>query len=189
MASADEMIVEFAVEILLGVLAGGLLFRLWGNLLPVPQRRMVLAFQQGVVLRGAKVRKVVGPGGLWLGPRETLAVCDMRLRPFQVHGQESMTADGMGIRVSLGGEYRVDDPARFVSESSDAFGTVYLEIRQALRAAVAEAEASSLLDGRAMLAERVKELVVPRASLLGVELTHLEAWETVPLGWMHREHR
>lgn len=187
--AAEDTAVGFAVEVLLGVLAGGVLYRLWGNVLPLPQRRVVLAFQQGVVMRGAKVHKVTGPGVFWLFGRDSLVVCDMRLRPFQVHGQELIAADGMGVRVSLGGEYRVDDPARFASESSDAFGTVYLEVRQALRAAVAECDSGSLLNGRALVAERVKELVVPRASLLGVELTHLEAWETVPLGWMHREHQ
>lgn len=189
MASGEETVVGFSVELLLGMLAGGLLFRLWGKLLPLPQRRFVQAFQQGIILRGGRVERVAGPGTLWLWPGRTFAVCDMRLRPFQVHGQEVISADGMGVRVSLGGEYRVDDPGRFVSESSDPYGAVYLEIRQALRAAVAESDAGSLLDGRAMLAERVKELVVPRAALLGVEVTHLEAWETVPLGWMHREHR
>ncbi len=188
MAAVDDAIMGFSIEIVLGVLAGGLLYGIFGKMLPLPQRRSVLAFQQGVILRGSKVRRLVGPGAYWVSPHHTLAVCDMRLRPFQVHGQELMTADGMGLRVSLGGEYRVDDSARFLSESSDAFGTVYLEVRQALRAAVAESDTASLLNGRALLAERVKELVIPRAAALGVELTHLETWEAVPLGWMHREH-
>jgi hypothetical protein len=56
-------------------------------------------------------------------------LCDMRPKPFQVLSQELLTVDGMGLRMSLGGEQRIIDPALFVTESSDAFGAFYLEIR------------------------------------------------------------
>lgn len=104
--------------------------------------------------------------------------------PFQVHAQELLTGDGLSVRISLGGEYRVADPTLFVTESSDAFGSYLLELKQALRVATAELTGGSFLSAHALLTSRVKELVAPRAAQLGIELTQLDLHEAVPVGWL-----
>ena len=92
----------------------------------------------------------------------------------------------MAVRVSLGGEYKIVDPACFVTESSDAFGTFYLELRQALRTAVSDVSSVEFLSAEAAIIGRIKELVVPRAALLGIGLTQLGAWEAIPIGRFHQ---
>jgi regulator of protease activity HflC (stomatin/prohibitin superfamily) len=67
----------------------------------------------------------------------------MRPTPFQVAAQELLTFDGLTVRVSLGGEYRVPDPALFVITSSDAFAAFYLEAGHAFRTAVGELTADA----------------------------------------------
>lgn len=92
--------------------------------------------------------------------------------------------DGMGVRISLAGEYRVVRPALFVCESSDAFGTFYLELRQALRIAAGEMSSHGFLTGQTRLTARMKELLLPREAQLGVEMTKLDVYEAVPIGWL-----
>jgi regulator of protease activity HflC (stomatin/prohibitin superfamily) len=184
MPSPAEIAAGVTVELFLAALAIGLLYRVWGKIFGVPRRQSVLAFQQGVVLREGQVEKVLNPGAYWITPKRTLVICDMRPKPFQIPAQEMLTADGMGVRMSLSGEYRISDAALFLAESSDAFAALYLEIRQALHIAVKESDSNAILRGQAPLTSRIKELMVPRATQLGVEMTKLEIWEAVPIGWL-----
>jgi hypothetical protein len=71
-----------------------------------------------------------------------------------------------------------------VSESSDAFTTFYLELRQALRVATGEMSSHGFFGGQAQLTARLKELLLPRETQLGVEMTKLDVYEAVPIGWL-----
>jgi regulator of protease activity HflC (stomatin/prohibitin superfamily) len=183
MSTPAEIAVGITVEMFLAALAIGLLYRVWGRIFAVPQRQVVLSFQRGVLLRGGEVEKVLSPGTYWIMPKRTLMLCDMRSKPFQVPAQELLTVDGMGIRMSLGGEYHVVDTALFLTQNSDAFGAFFLEIRHAFHLAVGELNSEVILNGRDVLIPRVKELLIPRAAQLGIEMTQLDVWEAVPIGW------
>ncbi len=186
MSSPLEIAAGVAIEVLIFALAGGILFRLWGRFLPLPNRATVPAFHLGVVLRSGKVEHVRSSGSYWLTPGRSIILCDFRPRPFQVASQELLTADGMGIRVSLGGEYRIVDPGSFVTQNTDSFGAFYLEVRQSLRSAVGELNGHVALLNDGPITARMKELLVPRAAHLGLEMTQLEVWEAVPIGWVRQ---
>ena len=185
MSSALEIAVGAAVELFFVTIALAVLYRLWGWFFAVPKRQIVPAFQRGILLRDGTVEKVLSPGAYWITPKRRLILCDVRPTPFQVQSQELLTADGMAARISLGGEYRIINPASFVTESSDAFGAFYLELRQALRVAVGELNSANLISGQALITVRMKELLVPKAVQLGIEITQLEIYECVPVGWLH----
>jgi len=135
-----------------------------GLFFAVPKRQLVQTFQQGFVLRNSKVEKLLSP------------------TPFQVPAQEMLTVDGLAVRVSLGGEYRVVDPALFVTVNRDAFGALYVELRQVLRIAAGELSSKSFFSEQGLLMTRTKELLVPKSAQLGIELTQLEILEAVPVG-------
>ena len=188
----EEVVVNFAqiaavvtVEAVLFAAALGLLYRLYGRIFAVPTRVVVGAFEQGVVLRGSSVEKVLAPGRYWMTPRRSLMRVDMRPKPLQIPAQELIALDEARIRVSLGGELKILDPARFVAESSDAAGAFYLELRQALRMAATELPSEAILGSQSLLTARVGDLLIPRAAQLGVELTRLDVWQVVLVGWPH----
>lgn len=183
MSTPAEIAVGITVEVFLAALVIGLLYRVWGRIFAVPQRQVVLPFQRGVVLQRGQVEKELSPGTYWITPKRSLLLCDMRSKPFQVPAQELLTSDGMGIRMSLGGEYRVVDPVLFLTQNSDAFGAFFLEVRHALHLAVGELNNEVVLKKRDALIPRIKELLVPRATQLGIEMTQLDVWEAVPIGW------
>ena len=187
MANVAEIAAGVAVELVVAAVALGVLYRMWGWFFPVPKRQTILAFQRGVLINGGQVEKVLSPGIHWITPKHTLLICDMRSKPFQVPGQELLTSDGMAVRVSLGGEYRIVDPALFVKESSDAFGAFYIELKQALHVAVSELKGEAFLAGEAQLVPRIRELLVPRGTNLGINLTLLEVFEAAPVGWLRED--
>jgi hypothetical protein len=183
MSKVGELLVGFTVELFFLLLAVGILWRVWSSFLPAPRRQRILALQRGVVLLNNQVEKVLEPGSYWITPKRTLVVCDMRPNPFQIAGQEVQAANDMLLRLSLGGEYEISDPAKFVSQNSNSFDAFYLELRQALRTAAREFDGHAIIAEQSALIARVKELTVPRGDQLGVELTQLDAWETTPIGW------
>jgi regulator of protease activity HflC (stomatin/prohibitin superfamily) len=130
------------------------------------------------------LKKYWEPGAYWITPKRRLVLCDVRPTPFQVSAQELLTADGMGVRISLAGDYRVVSPALFVSESSDAFATFYLELRQSLRVVAGEMTSHDFFTGQAQLTAPMKDLLLPRETQLGVEMTKLDVYEAVPIGWL-----
>jgi regulator of protease activity HflC (stomatin/prohibitin superfamily) len=178
-----DLVAGLLVELFVLFLALWILYRVWSNFLPVPQRQRVSALQQGVLLLNNQVEKVLAPGTYWVTPRRTLIVCDMRPRPFQVSDQQVQAADDMHLRISLSGEFQISDPGRFVSQNSNSFDAFYLELRQALRSAARELDGQSILSEQSALLARVKELVLPRGDQLGVELNQLDVLQTTPLGW------
>jgi regulator of protease activity HflC (stomatin/prohibitin superfamily) len=119
-----------------------------------------------------------------LDPARTVVACDLRRKPFQINSQEVVTENRAVVRLSLSGECQVSDPAAFVRESSDSYSSFLLDIKQALRSAAAETHSKALLSGESLLLMRMRELLVPRAAVSGVELRQLEVIEVVPSGWL-----
>ena len=186
MATPGEIAAGAAVELFLVTIAFAVLYRVWGWFFAVPKRQIVQAFLRGVVLYGIDVERVLNHGGHWITPSRRLVLCDVRPTPYQVSAQELLTADGMGVRVSLAGEYRVVNPGLFVTESSDAFATFYLELRQTLRRSVGEMSSHDFFGGQPQLTARIKELLLPKAVQLGIEMTQLDVYEAVPVGWLRQ---
>jgi hypothetical protein len=182
MKSLAEIVAGAAVELVFIALAAGLLYRVWGWFFPVPRRQTVQAFQRGVLLKAGKLEKILTPGAYWITPKRTLLLCDVRPTPFQIQAQELAMGDGLGVRISLGYECRIVEPVAFVSGSSDAYGAFFLEVRQALRVAVGELTRNEFHAGETSLADRLNELLLPKAAHLGIEITKLDVWESVPIG-------
>jgi len=181
-----EIVAGVSVEVILSAMALGLLYRIWGGVFRVPKKHTIFPFQRGVLLNGEDVEKVLRPGSHWIRPKQTLVICDMRPKPFQAAGLEMLAADGMGMRISLGGEYQIDDPTSFVTHSSDAFGAFYVEVRQTLYVVVREQSSNVLVNTQDRLVSRVRELLLPRGKQLGIQMTQLDLWEVVPLGWIRQ---
>jgi regulator of protease activity HflC (stomatin/prohibitin superfamily) len=184
MASAPDMIAGFAFEAVLFGLAGLVVQRLCRNVSFLPQRIKLLPFNRGVLLKGETVEKVVEPGSQWILPGRTLVPVDIRPKPFQVPTRELITEDHGVLRVAFGGEYKVIDPASYVKESSDPFGAVFVAMEKVISAAASEFDVETLLASPSMLAERVEELIEPRAAQLGIRIVSLEVSSVISIGWV-----
>ena len=179
-----EITAGVAFELFLFAASVLILYRLLSKFVPLPQRQVVPCLRVGVLLRDGIAEKVLQPGSYWVLPKRTLVLCDTRRRPFQIAGQDTVTVDRLNIRISLSGEYRVIDPLAFVTESTDAPSALYLEVRLATSAAVAELSGEHFLNEPFAITQRVKELLAPRAAQLGMEISQLDLWEAVPVGWL-----
>jgi regulator of protease activity HflC (stomatin/prohibitin superfamily) len=184
MANSFELLAGVAVELALVVLAGMVIRRVLGQLSFLPSRGKLLPFNRGVILNGDSVERVVEPGACWIAPGRTLIPVDIRPKPFQVAAREVITVDNGAFRVAFGGEYKVIDPSLYVTESSDAFGTLYVALERVISSAAQEQDADTLLNTPSVYAERIQELIEPRAAQLGLRVTALEVSSAISLGWV-----
>ena len=163
---------------------GLIIFRFFGKYLPVPYRLRVPPFQTGVVLLHDKPERLVAPGTYWLTPRRTILTCDTRQTPYKTQTEEYLTGDNFGLRITLTGHYRITDPAAFVTSSSNATGTFFLELTQATRNAVAELSGHNLTFARETLPARIQQLAAPKTTKAGIIADTIEITDFVPLGWL-----
>ena len=184
MANTLDTIAGFGVEIVICALAGFALRRLVGKVSFLPQRLHLVPFNRGVVLFGDTVERVVEPGYRWIKPGRTLVPIDIRKKPFQVPIRELVTGDNGAVRISFGGEYRVIDPAQYVTESAAPFGALFVALERVIPSAIVEFDTDTVVTTPTLLAERVKELIEPRAMQLGMHITLLEVSNVVALGWV-----
>lgn len=184
MSSIPEMIAGAAVEVLMVGVAGGILYRVWRGAHFLPQRKTLLPFNKGVVLEGERVVKVLSPGSYWLSPRWTLVPVDVRPRPFQMLPRNLLTLDGHGVCIRLQGEYKVGEAELFIRESSDGHAAFYLSLDREIAPAIAESARGDLLQHPSVTTDRIRERIEPRAAQLGINLTHLEFSELLPIQWL-----
>lgn len=99
---------------------------------------------------------------------------DLRLVHIVLPGQEVLSADGVTLRLSLGGTWRMADPATAVNEVQDHRQALYLTVQLAVRRVIGEAPVDDTLERRAELGGRVMELAAPEVARLGLELLSLD---------------
>ncbi|MCA9641718.1 MAG: slipin family protein [Polyangiaceae bacterium] len=140
----------------------------WGR---VEEHQAGLLFVQGRLVR------VLEPGqfALWATPERSVQVklVDLRQQQLPVVGQELLTKDKVGLRVSVTLEFAVVDPVIAVTRATAFTDSLHLGVQLALREFVAGMTLDELLEARQQLTQFLAEQVAPTASALGVELRRI----------------
>lgn len=142
-------------------------------------RATVHAWEQGLLFRDGVLVSRLGPGSrrLW-SPRTTVQAVDLRPRVLRVPSQEVPTADGVTVKVTLAGQWRVTDPVRFVTGHEDPLAALYLAVQVALRDTLAATAVDEVVSARDQLRDRLLA-AVQGLDDLGVVLDRLEIRDVV----------
>jgi regulator of protease activity HflC (stomatin/prohibitin superfamily) len=131
--------------------------------------------EKGLRYRRGRFERLLGPGGHWLlGPGLTVERVDVRRRLLLVSSQEILTSDSVQLRLTAIVAFRVTDPARAPHEVESYQNELHVAAQLAVRMAVGEGTAESLLEQRLDLGERLTELVSERAAALGLEVLEVD---------------
>lgn len=98
---------------------------------------------------------------------------DRRLQQIALQTQELTTAEGITVKITAVGLYRIVDPVTAVSTTADFNATLYTLIQLALRDAVNGTEVEPLLSNVRSLGPKLLDVVKDKATNLGLELTEL----------------
>ena len=99
---------------------------------------------------------------------------DLRKASLAVAGQDVLTADHVGLKLSLVVTYRLTDPVKAALETQSWHGDLYHAAQVALRAVVGGLAAEALLHQRLEIGAQLLARVQPEAARIGIEVQSVE---------------
>lgn len=126
-------------------------------------RVVVQEYERVVLFRAGVPGRVLGPGRHRVRRRgSSQRRIDVRDALLKVAGQEVLTADGVGIKLSVVVRYRVEDPRAWIAaaaEDETGAARLYLAAQLSVRDAVGALAAVDVPAGRAQVAQVVEDAV------------------------------
>jgi len=129
----------------------------------------------GLLYHKGKFVKVLGAGRYirW-GRHFTLGAQDLRKAALLVAGQEVLTADNVGLKISLHVTYQVTDPAKAAHDTQNWQGDLYNGAQLALRSVLSGVAVEALLNQRLELGAQLLARVQPEAAKFGINVLAVE---------------
>jgi regulator of protease activity HflC (stomatin/prohibitin superfamily) len=157
------------IPILLVALAAGLTLRY------SVRRTTLYEYQRGLKYANGHFREVLQPGSYWyLSYFTTITQVDIRPRSVTISGQEVLSSDSVGLKVSLAVTYEIVDPDKAINKNQDYQSALHLELQVALRSVIGSAVIDELLERRNELGAKLLELVTAKCQNLGVQLQSVD---------------
>ena len=135
------------------------------------RRTVVYEWHWGIHYRNGKFQTIL-PSGVyrWFLPGNEIVTLDNRRQIEAIPGQEVLTQDNAGIKLSMIAEYRIVDPALAMSEAQDIMGYLHTTAQVSIRDAVGKRTLDEILSDRGIVADEVHKTVTAAMQPLGVEV-------------------
>lgn len=163
-----EILFSIGIAIV-ALIYGVALLKGWRRAFLVPEGYAGLLYHKGrfveVLPAGRHIR--------W-GRHYTLDAQDLRRAALAVPGQEVLTADNVGLKVSLVVGYQIVDPAKAAHETQNWQGDLYNTAQLALRAVIGGVVVEALLNQRLEIGAQLLARVRPEAAKIGITVHSVE---------------
>lgn len=137
------------------------------------KRLSVAPDMKGVLYVNGAVTEVLEPGEHYFWNTEdniTMNVCDMRIIPMDIQGQEILTADKVEVRVNLIINYRVSDPVKMYSSVADCRTYMHRVAQLAVREIVGKQKLDEILENKDEITKYVYEQMKEKCRDVAVEI-------------------
>ncbi len=136
---------------------------------------VIREYERGLLYEDGRFGGLLSPGRYryWNWQDRVVDRVDVREVSQTVEGQEILTADKIGVRVTLIAQFRVIDPVAARHQVGDYRSQLYQDLQLTLREAITGRTLEDLLKERDALSLNLKEDVAPRARAYGVELARV----------------
>lgn len=132
-------------------------------------------YQRGVLFRLGRLGVMKGPGWYWLIPFVDRVVrVDMRTITYQLETQETITRDGVAVKVNAVLWFRADSAVNVVTSVEDWMSATVQAAETALRDAIGQSELDQMLKDRLAINKRMQELLSAASLKWGVEIDSVE---------------
>ena len=132
-------------------------------------------YERGVLFRLGRLGATKGPGLFWLIPFIDRAVkVDTRTITVLLDTQETITRDGVAVRVNAVIWFRALDPARVVTSVQAWKAAVVQAAETAMRDAIGQSDLDAMLKDRILINQRLRELLAAAATRWGIEIEAVE---------------
>jgi regulator of protease activity HflC (stomatin/prohibitin superfamily) len=132
-------------------------------------------YQRGVLFRLGRLGTMKGPGLYWLIPFvDRIVRVDQRNITYHLETQETITRDGVAVRVNAVVWFRAESPVQVVTAVEDWRGATVQAAETALRDAIGQSELDQMLKDRASINHRLQQLLREASLKWGVEIDSVE---------------
>jgi regulator of protease activity HflC (stomatin/prohibitin superfamily) len=132
-------------------------------------------YQRGVFFRLGRLKTMKGPGWYWLIPfADRVVKVDMRTITYQLETQETITRDGVAVRVNAVLWFRADSAVNVVTSVENWVSATVQAAETALRDAIGQSELDHMLKDRLAINKRMQSLLSAASMKWGVEIDSVE---------------
>jgi regulator of protease activity HflC (stomatin/prohibitin superfamily) len=173
MSAYDAVLAEIdTIALVVGIAA--VLLVVW--LLTTRAKLVVFDWQTALLYHDGVFKRTLGPGKYRLfAPPHSWVLFDRRPQFLTVPGQEVLSRDALGLKITLVAEYRIEDPASLMrsftlSSQMDVANAIYPLIQIPIREAAATYTLDEIIQNRDALPEMVRAASTERLSNAGIKL-------------------
>ena len=132
-------------------------------------------YQRGVLFRLGRLGPMKGPGWYGMIPFiDRVVRVDQRIITYQLETQETITRDGVAVRVNAVLWFRAESPVQVVTSVEDWKAATVQAAETALRDAIGQSELDLMLKDRASINHRLQQLLREASLKWGVEIDSVE---------------
>jgi len=132
-------------------------------------------YQRGVLFRLGRLGTSKGPGLFWLIPLvDRVVKVDLRTNTVALETQETVTRDGVAVRVNAVLWYRAVDAAQVVTSVVNWHGAVIQAAETAMRDAIGQSDLDQMLKDRVSINKRLLEMLSSTCLQWGVDIDAVE---------------
>ena len=132
-------------------------------------------YERAVLFRLGRLGTTKGPGWYWLIPFiDRVVTVDIRTVTVQLETQETITRDGVAVRVNAVLWYRAIDPARVVTSVENYRGAVVQAAETGMRDAIGQSDLDQMLKDRIGINKRLLGLLEAAAGRWGIAIDAVE---------------
>lgn len=132
-------------------------------------------YERAVLFRLGRLGATKGPGWYWLIPFiDRIVKVDTRTITVQLETQETITRDGVAVKVNAVLWYRAVDPARVVTAVENWRTAVIQAAETGMRDAIGQSDLDQMLKDRVAINKRLLELLSTAAERWGIEVDAVE---------------
>ena len=132
-------------------------------------------YERGVFFRLGRLKTMKGPGWFWLIPfADRVVKVDMRTITYQLETQETITRDGVAVRVNAVLWFRADSAVNVVTSVENWRSATVQAAETALRDAIGQSELDHMLKDRLAINSRMQALLSAASMKWGVEIDSVE---------------
>ena len=132
-------------------------------------------YQRGVLFRLGRLGETKGPGWFWRIPLvDRVVKVDLRTATVALETQETVTRDGVAVRVNAVLWYRAVDAARVVTSVINWNGAVIQAAETAMRDAIGQSDLDMMLKDRVSINKRLLQMLSETCLQWGVDIDAVE---------------
>lgn len=120
------------------------------------------------------------------GKHYRVALVDLRKTLLQVAGQEVLSADNVGVKLSIVLTTQIVDAAKTVQASDNHIAHIYSATQTSVRRVVAGVTMEALLTERVAIGAALRDLIAPQAEAVGVQLHAAEVRDVMLPGELRK---